>query len=146
MASEFIATRRVEFSDTDMAGIVHFAQFFRYMEVTEHEFWRSIGLSVFTTIDGETYTIPRVHVECDYLLPLRFEDVVEIHLRVRELKSKVISYSFDFHRRQDGGRELVARGSVTAVCVRVDRATGQFQSVPIPAMIAERIEAVPAVG
>ena len=41
--STFITHRRVEFSDTDMAGIVHFANFYRYMEQAEHDFFRSLG-------------------------------------------------------------------------------------------------------
>ena len=38
--------RRVEFSETDMAGIVHYSNFFRYMEAAEHEFFRALGFSV----------------------------------------------------------------------------------------------------
>ena len=39
----FTTTRRVEFGDTDMAGIMHFANFFRFMERTEHAFLRTLG-------------------------------------------------------------------------------------------------------
>ena len=46
MAFEFKAIRRVEFSETDMAGIVHYSNFFRYMETAEHGFFRSLGYSV----------------------------------------------------------------------------------------------------
>ena len=46
MPYEFRCRQRVEFADTDMAGIVHFSNFFRYMERAEHEFLRSLGLSV----------------------------------------------------------------------------------------------------
>ena len=46
MAYEFKATRRVEFSDTDMAGIMHYSNFFRFMETAEHGFYRSLGFSV----------------------------------------------------------------------------------------------------
>jgi phenylacetate-CoA ligase len=60
MPSEYHTKRRVEFAETDMAGIVHFANFFRYMETTEHEFLRSLGLSVHATIDGRTISWPRI--------------------------------------------------------------------------------------
>ena len=43
MAYEFKATRQVEFSETDMAGIMHFSNFFRFMETAEHGFYRSLG-------------------------------------------------------------------------------------------------------
>ena len=46
MAYEFKVRRRVEFSETDMAGIVHYSNFFRYMEAAEHAFFRSLGLSI----------------------------------------------------------------------------------------------------
>ena len=46
MASEFRTRRFVEFADTDMAGMVHFAHYFRYMESAEHEFFRSQGFTL----------------------------------------------------------------------------------------------------
>ena len=46
MPYEFQLSRRVEFSDTDMAGIMHFSNFFRFMEAAETAFLRSLGLSV----------------------------------------------------------------------------------------------------
>ena len=46
MPYEFKLTRRIEFAETDMAGIVHFANFYRMMEVTEHAFFRSLGFSL----------------------------------------------------------------------------------------------------
>ena len=54
MPAPFRTTRRVEFADTDMAGIVHFANFFRYMEAAEVEFLRARGLSVKLEWDAET--------------------------------------------------------------------------------------------
>ena len=46
MKNAFVTRRRVEFMDTDMAGIVHFATFFRYMETAEHELLRKLGIPV----------------------------------------------------------------------------------------------------
>ncbi len=46
MTTPFTTTRRVEFGDTDMAGIMHFANFFRFMESAEIDFLQSLGLSV----------------------------------------------------------------------------------------------------
>jgi acyl-CoA thioester hydrolase len=140
MAYEFKRVFRVEFADTDMAGIVHFANFFRYMEVTEHAFFRSLGFSIHTHIDGRNIGWPRVHAECDYKSPLRFEDEVEVHLRVREKKSKALTYDFAF-RKLDG--TAVATGSLTAVCVAMDEQTGTMKAVTIPEVIAEKIEVAP---
>ena len=43
---EFRYRRRVQFAETDMAGIVHFSWYFRYMEEAEHALWRAAGLSI----------------------------------------------------------------------------------------------------
>ena len=48
-AFEFKLTRRVDFSDTDMAGIMHFSNFFRFMEAAEQAFFRSLGFSIYDT-------------------------------------------------------------------------------------------------
>ena len=46
MPSEFRLRRRVQFYETDAAGMVHFSWFFRYMEEAEHALWREAGLSI----------------------------------------------------------------------------------------------------
>src|SRR4249920_3378107 len=98
MAHEFKAQRRVEFSDTDMAGIMHYSNFFRFMETAEHGFYRSLGFSVVMLETNPHLVWPRVHAECDYKKPLRFEDMVEIHLLVSEKRSKAINFVFRFRK------------------------------------------------
>src|SRR5258706_47606 len=80
--------RQVEFSETDMAGIVHYSNFFRYMEAAEDAFFRSLGFSVVTSQVDPPVGWPRVHAECDYREPLRFEDEIEVHMSVTEKRSK----------------------------------------------------------
>src|SRR5712671_4131701 len=117
MASEFKVVRRVEFSETDMAGIVHYSNFFLYMEAAEHGFFRSLGFSVVTSQVDPPVGWPRVHAECDYQQPLRFEDEVEIHLLVSEKRSKSLSYEFRLRKLNAVPPVEVARGSLTVVCV-----------------------------
>lgn len=143
MAYEFTLTRQIEFHETDMAGLVHFSNFFRYMEATEHAFFRSLGFSIFTTFP-EAVGWPRVHASCDFRYPLRFEDTVEIHLLVREKREKSIVYSFTFRKLNGQPAREVARGTLAVACVKRDPSTGHMTSVPIPKEIAERIEAAPA--
>src|SRR5438309_9651518 len=96
MAYEFKAVRRVEFSETDMAGIVHYSNFFRYMESAEHGFFRSLGFSVVTGQVNQHLGWPRVHAEWDYKHRLHFEDEVEIQMLVVQKKSNSLSYVFRF--------------------------------------------------
>ena len=142
MASEFRMTHRVEFADTDMAGLVHFSSYFRWMEVTEHAFVRSLGFSI---VMWEPFKVgwPRVHVECDFTGTLRFEDEVEAHLRVREKKEKSLTYDFVFRRVRPEPAADVGRGSITTVCVTRD-GSGALKAVPIPEPVARKIEVAPA--
>ena len=96
MAYEFKASRRIQFADTDMAGIVHFANFFRFMEETEHEFYRSLGFAGHFRGPRGTLGWPRLSARCDYRKPLRFEDVVEVHLLVRAKEEKSLLLDFIF--------------------------------------------------
>ena len=125
MPEPFRTTRRVEFSDTDAAGIAHFAAFFRYMEQAEHELLRSVGLSVHdhTTKIGW----PRVSAKCDYRSAARFEDVLEIAVSIARLGEKSVTYACRFTR---GGQEIAA-GEITSVCCRIAD-HGPPQSMPIP--------------
>lgn len=143
MPDEFRMTHRVAFADTDMAGIMHFAAFFRYMEATEHAFFRSLGLSVNMDVDGRRIGWPRVRVECEYRRPLRFEEEFDVHLRVREKKAKSITYDFVFSKNETGTELEVARGSVTTVCVAMDEESGSMKATTVPAVIADLIQAVP---
>ena len=143
MACEFKAVRRVEFSETDMAGIVHYSNFFRYMETAEHGFFRSLGFSVVTDKTDPPVGWPRVHAECDYLQPLRFEDEVEIHMLVSEKKSKALTYAFRFRKLNASPPVEIARGKLTVVCV-THNFEGEMEAVPIPQALAEKIEVAPA--
>ncbi len=142
MAYEFRLQRRVEFSETDAAGIVHFSNFFRYMESVEHAFFRSLGYSVMLQDHEPPLGFPRVHAECDYQSPLRFEDLVEIHLLVREKKPKTLSYLIRFMNLSVEPARVAARGNLTVVCVQKS-GDGSFTSTRIPHELAERIKVAP---
>ncbi|MBI4660367.1 MAG: acyl-CoA thioesterase [Verrucomicrobia bacterium] len=143
MPYEFKATRRVEFSETDMAGIMHYSNFFRFMETAEHAFYRSLGFSVVFDRRDPPLGFPRVHAECDFRKPLRFEDLVEIHLLVREKKSKSLSFCFRFRNLTASPPEEAARGVVTIVCV-ARQPDGSMVAAKIPPEIADRLEVAPS--
>jgi YbgC/YbaW family acyl-CoA thioester hydrolase len=141
MPFEFKLTRRVEFAETDMAGIVHFANFYRMMEATEHAFFRSLGFTIHGHDPMSATGWPRVSASCDFRAPLRFEDEVEIHLLVAEVRTRSIRYVFVFRKVADGSE--VARGSVEAVCASVEKATGKLSAVPIPEAVRAAIQPAP---
>ncbi|HJZ95685.1 MAG TPA: thioesterase family protein [Candidatus Solibacter sp.] len=142
MSYEYRIVREVEFSDTDMAGIMHFANFFKFMEAAEHAFFRSLRLSIHTD-DPNEVTWPRVHAGMDFSYPLRFEDSVEIRLLVREKRERSLVYSFIFRKVSGEPQREVARGTLAVACVKREIATGKMKAVPIPKAIADKIEVAP---
>lgn len=131
--STYSITRRVQFAETDMAGIVHFANYFRWMEEVEHAFFRSRGLSVAMTHENIEVGWPRVNVGFEYYGPLKFEDEVELRLRVVKVGGKSLSYEVDVLR--DG--QLVALGKSTSVCCE-HTPTG-LKAITIPPGIREKL-------
>jgi acyl-CoA thioester hydrolase len=143
MAHRYEISERVQFADTDMAGIVHFSNFYRYMERVEHAFFRSIGCSIIDPLEfgDDRVGWPRVHTSCDFFAPLKFEDEFRLELLVEEVRDKVLRHLIRFWRK-DG--VLAAEGRITAACVRRDPTTGQMKAVPIPERIRSKIEAASA--
>ena len=135
MSAPFRVSRRVDFADTDMAGIIHFSNYFRYMEFAEVAFLRSRGLSVAMAWGEEHLGFPRVSATCDFLRPIRFEDVVDINVCVERVGSKSVTYSFEFTHEGTP----VARGRVTAVCCRVRPGAHEIESIEIPQEIRDRL-------
>ena len=136
MTVPFNITRRVQFAETDMAGVLHFSNYYRWMEEIEHAFWRSRGLSVL--IDGGEISWPRVKTGCEYYDPARFEDEVLLTLRVINVGDSSVAFEVEFHR--DDRR--LAKGTTIAVCCAVRG--GEFSSIPIPDNVREKLLAAVA--
>jgi acyl-CoA thioester hydrolase len=130
----FHTRRRIEFADTDQAGLVHFARFFVFMETAEHELLRSLGTEVHRQWQGREIGWPRVAASCQYASAARFAEVLDIGVRVKRKGTKSMTYGFEFTR--DG--RLIARGELSAVCCQVRGPEGLL-SIPIPADIADRL-------
>jgi len=64
---------------------------------------------------GRTITFPRVHASCDYLKPIRFQDVVEVEVTVERIGRTSVQYAFEFFL----AGEVIARGRITTVLCRV---------------------------
>ena len=134
MPNPFRYSRRVEFAETDMAGIVHFSMFFRYMEEAEHALWRAAGLRIATP--GEAVGWPRVAAAFDYKAPLRFQEEFEVTVEVASVSRRTIDYAFDVILE---GR-TIGSGSITSACV--SKMPGQpMKAIDIPADLVDRLRA-----
>jgi acyl-CoA thioesterase FadM len=98
-----VLRRRVEWIDTDAAGIYHWTTAFRLAEAAEAALHTSLGISEVTF--GAT---PRVHVEADFERPLVFNEAVEVELAVRALGRTSVEYGLAI----TGGAGPAVAGSV----------------------------------
>jgi YbgC/YbaW family acyl-CoA thioester hydrolase len=131
---EHVLRRRVQFAETDMAGIVHFSCFFKYMEEAEHALWRAAGLSI-ATVDEEIGW-PRIAAAFDYHAPLRFEEEFEIAIRVVAVLSRTIEYRCEIAR----GGTRIASGTLKIACVS-KRKGEAMRSISVPPAIAATFSA-----
>lgn len=136
---EFRTRRKVEFADTDMAGICHFARYAVFMETAEHELLAALGTSVHLKLDGKEIGWPRVKIQLEYRRPARFGDVLDIHVRVLRKGTKSMTYGFTFSR----AGEEIARGETVSTCCIIDEETGP-RAIPIPAFIADALDEGPS--
>lgn len=144
----FNTRRRVEFCDTDTAGIAHFSSLIVYMEQAEHDLFRSLGLSVFpqhTNRDEPRQpgpdapipvTWPRVHISMDFLGPARFEDLLTIQVEVSRLGATSVA----FEHKISGPNGDVAKGTSISVCCQIEsEAPQKLTKRTIPDSIREKL-------
>lgn len=132
----FRTTRRVEFCDTDAAGILHFSAFFQLMEQAEHELLRSVGLSVVMSDPQGKISWPRVSAKCDFRSAVHFEEELAIDVSIGRLGTKSVTYAFAV---TCAGRD-VAAGEITSVCCRI-REGEPPQPIEIPDWFRQKLSA-----
>jgi len=137
--SSFLHPIRVSWVDTDAGKVVHFSNYFKFFEEAEEAFYRSLGLDFDAIEDEFGIWIPRVEAFCQYKSSARFNDLLEVEMRVSEVRDKTIRYEFVIRKR--GDESIIAQGHVIAVAV--DRKTGK--STQIPPILRERLSQ-PLVG
>ena len=135
MDGPFRYARRVQFAETDLAGIVHFSWMFRYMEEAEHAAWRAAGLSIADPASDLGW--PRVRASFDFRHPLRFEDELEVSVRLAEVGTRSLLYEHTITK----GDLLIGTGHIKTVCVLAG-ADGSMRAIAIPAEILRKLRTV----
>lgn len=141
MPNAYVHRRRVEFAETDMAGIMHFSNYFRFMEATEHAFVRSLGFTLHEETAEGMRGFARVGAKCEYKRPLRYGDEVDIHLSVLDKDSSSITYGFAFHEAESSepGKPL-ATGELRVVCVVRPPGEERIRAARLPEEMSRLIE------
>lgn len=119
MTSSVSIRRRVQWIDTDAAGIWHHSTVARWAEEAEAELHRQLGI-----IDQTFGATPRVVVEFEFRSPLRFDDVVDVTITVAKLGRSSITYLIEVRK----GETVAASGRMVAVFI--DRESGMKRPWP----------------
>ena len=114
----------MQWVDTDASGRIHYTAALRYFEVAEHGLMRRLLPAGVTTGATPTFGLPRVHVEADYRLALRFPEEFTCSARVAHVGNTSASYLFEI-RNLAGEVCIVGKIAVVAV-------DGVGQKMPLP--------------
>lgn len=130
----FIHRHRVSFHETDMAGVVHFSNFFRFVENAEHAFARELQEETGFPLLAEGHAWPRVHASCDFQSPARFDDLLEIHLHLDAPGTSSLRYRFEILR----DATLLASGKI--VVAHIDTLSSPPRATPLPDAIRAALD------
>jgi YbgC/YbaW family acyl-CoA thioester hydrolase len=129
----YVYDRRVQFAETDLAGIVHFSWYFRYIEEAEHALWRAAGLSI--SPPRAEMGWPRVAAAFDFKHPLRFEELFQVAIRINTVSRRTVQYGCTIHRDQT----VIGHGVLTAACVTREP-DGTMRGMDVPEGLVERLK------
>lgn len=121
----FVVTDKVRLNDTDAAGILYFANQFRFIHDAFDDFFESEGYSFHKMLYDESFTFVIVHAEADYLAPLAISDKIEIHLSIANIGTSSFSVVYKIYKSD---QTLV--GTAKTVHVYLDRATRTKRPIP----------------
>ena len=124
-------TIRVYYEDTDLAGIVYYANYLKFIERARSEWVRVLGIDQ-GRLRAETGVVFAVRrIEADYLAPARFDDVLEVRTELRELSGARVVLAQDIRR----GEARLFASVVTLVALGADG-----RAVRIPAEFRRAVE------
>ena len=131
----FTWTIRVYYEDTDTCGIVYYANYLKFFERARTEWLRSVGFEQQEMADerGLRFVISRV--ECEFKLPARLDDLIEIDVRVARLGNA--SMVFEQSAKRDSA--VLATARVRVGCIESDTLT----PAPLPPELRAAVERLP---
>jgi acyl-CoA thioester hydrolase len=115
--------RRIYFEDTDVGGVVYYANYLRYLEQGRTEFLRARGVSVKAFLE-QGYLIPVMRLEIDYIVPAILDDLIRVETTVQEITAATCTLSQQVVRVSDG--EMLADARVTLACLGPGKKARRF--------------------
>lgn len=133
--NRMIIERRIAFSQTDAAGLIHFTTYFTLMEEAEAELFRILGISLLENKPGAISGFPRVDCQCKFRKPVRFDDLVRVELGITEIGVNRIHYEIRFYAPSG---DLCAEGTMITAYVS-GQPDGPLRASKLPDQISEAL-------
>lgn len=130
---KYTIEERVRWGDVDAARIIFYGSYIRFFEIAETELFRAVGLSYGVMFDELDIWLPRVHLECDFHRVAQLDDLLELSVYVGPFGNKSMRLNFEVRRK--GELEIIADAHFVLAAV----SRGTFQTVPIPALLRDRL-------
>lgn len=123
---------RVYYEDTDLAGVVYYANYLRFIERGRSEALRSLGIDqVSMKAEGLVFVVRRV--EADYLSPARFDDMLEIRTGITRVRGASAVMGQEVWRDD----ACLFRAEVTVACMTVEGRPQRLPTEVRSALVAE---------
>jgi acyl-CoA thioester hydrolase len=105
---------RVIYADTDKMGVVNNVHYLRYFEIGRAEWIRQRG-KPYRQIEDEGWLLPVIEAHVRYRAPARYDDLLDIHAHVDELRAASLRFSYAIKRHPDGA--LLCEGYTKHACL-----------------------------
>lgn len=102
---EFVYERKINYYETDKMGIVHHTNYIRYMEEARCAFLDAIDLP-YSELESQGVMIPVLNVNCSYKYHVSFNDVIEIHLKIKDFTGVKMVACYDIKDKKTGNTVL----------------------------------------
>ena len=99
---------KVRFVETDMMGVVHHSNYFRWFEMGRVEYLRQAGI-LLTDLMADGIVFPITHVDCQYKASAKFDDIILIEVTLAEVSPVKMIFTYNVIRKMD--EVLLATGS-----------------------------------
>jgi acyl-CoA thioester hydrolase len=130
----FAVSEYVRWEDIDAAGIINYQAYLRFFGLAEVELFRSCGLSYKTMFDDLGVWLPRVHVECDFHIPVTLDELLVVEAYFGKIGTSSIHLHFEVSRKEHPGA-IVATGKYILVSVK----RGEFRPTPVPELVRDKL-------
>lgn len=114
---------RVYYEDTDLGGIVYYANYLRFIERSRSEWLRDLGIDQITMRNERDAVFVVTKLKVDYLLPAYFDDMLTVDTKI-QIVSPVRAYFYQNIFRQE---DVIFKAEV---CVTCTSTSGKVQRLP----------------